>query len=1190
MKTNPMKTTPRDSRAGNLVSALCSRTGFAALLTGLLSLGLASCGGSGSATSGNAAQDGDADLTKVVAGRLVDVYGFRTSGNGTKAIELYRQDVIVGPDIQDERDGNSQKADEEIQYDFISVDTQTLQPRLLITRELDSDEFSSLFAALDDRAIQVDARAFGDDASKSPFRALPRNAAFRLDFSKDLGLSEDFFLAKDSNGKVTGILNPEAVQILEIIGDPRDNNNTGDFRLIPTRIAYQGSSIVLDPVILGSEGQSLNLKPTARGLPASPNSSGPNIRIAIALEGPLRMRGIRTRGVDNGLVSTNLAGRKSLIRDFRSGNAQDSNFWISNGFVRDDTPPRIVGEMAMRLQRVEIRSAFDQRLILFKAGINHDIDVGDTLRLFDPASPTEAAAVTDVAVDPVDDQKDPSVQRVTVQVRNAADFVALDPSLRNDFPTDPEKLDAWLIENAPICVLSTEFNGEKDDPLNFLTFTPKPIPDPGKTTVAQNRNIRPDASVIVRFTKPIDLATVRPLDSLVFSTTEETRILLDPKQGTPHLILGQIFDEDGSQTALRSVPPLGFYLDDEMRKPANAELFPYYLHLVGGFTGIRDLGGKPLDFQFNDVERRFVSFPFYLDTNKRTDGTPRWSNNLAVTVARRFLARDEDGDTQNEDDAFGAIIYLNGTIQGRPTSRVSSFVDDRNQLPSPPSPPMSYCGANAAASLTGATPFGQPIQNPLNPLGARLQTLWREIDLSLSRVNPFDFNLDVERIWWAPFQATQNAPRTEFDIFDRITLFIGHSERRPNPCVGVPSSLALFQSSGLRRQFFHNYARDLKPDATNQFDKAQIADRPDEHIAFKDKSLTIRNEDSVFEPNGINRFLPLPEFEEDKLVWRDERLLVTGGGNGLNRIFSPFRATWGEAWEGARWQPVSEDGQVGSIALPLLTDFLVFPDDPLAPKDNPWKATGFNGWQISLTVQSGPLPYWRAYSGGGLSGTTEKKVDPSSEDNANGGWNPQTGARTSWGDNSCYWACVDFLKRQSVMTYGFIDLTDPHNAVANKIDDPRLGPYTWTNDSLPKFDTWFDPPLSTLPGGTKLIPEFRAADKFLSNSVARSLDPLIAGNAHIRFGASASTRGWRNWQHTERLTTYVSDPNELLDETYLSQFKATGTGTQLIGMTPESVKLLNWRFIFENNVQVEPSTSPSLDSFALTYRVQKVVK
>ena len=39
-------------------------------------------------------------------------------------------------------------------------------------------------------------------------------------------------------------------------------------------------------------------------------------------------------------------------------------------------------------------------------------------------------------------------------------------------------------------------------------------------------------------------------------------------------------------------------------------------------------------------------------------------------------------------------------------------------------------------------------------LGARLQTVWREIDLSLSRSDPTDFNLDIEQMYWPPFTVS----------------------------------------------------------------------------------------------------------------------------------------------------------------------------------------------------------------------------------------------------------------------------------------------------------------------------------------------------------------------------------------------------------------------------------------------------
>ncbi|MCB9920060.1 MAG: hypothetical protein H6832_16795 [Planctomycetes bacterium] len=1159
---------------------------IATLFVGVLAM--ASCDPPPSST--NASVGGDARVVRVLAGRLVDVYGLSSTSNAT-GWELYRRDMIVGPDIVDERPTGTEKSDAETKYDFVGVDPASLQPRLWIPRQVGSPEFFELAAALDDKAVVIEPRAFGDDTASAPYRPIPRNAAFRIDFSKDLGLSDTFFVAKDEEGRVRGIANPEAIQLLEIVGDPRDANPVGDFRLVPTRIACRGSSVVLDPVLLGGEARSHGLSPTARGMPASPTSNSPNIRIAIALEGPLRIPGIGATGESAGLVSTNLTGRSSVVRDLRSGNSEDQSFWVAGGYLRDDTPPRIAGAIPMRLVRVEMRGPKDQRLALFKAGVNHEIDAHDTLQLYDPANPGEPLAIGEIVEDPIDDEGRPSVQHVVVRVRDASAFVDHDPSRQDDFPTDPDALDAWLQANAPICVLATEFHGEKDDLLNFVAFSPRPRPDANATTVAANRNIAPDASIVLRFTKPIDMATVRPLDSLVFATHAEPRIVFDAKLGTPHLVYARIVDQDGSQTTLRSAPPMGFYLDDEMRRAQNVDRFPYWLHVLGGPSGIRDLGGKPLDFQFSDPERRSVAVPFYLDTGKNIDGSNRYPNNLAVTIARRFLARDEDEDRSGVEDAFGAIVYAGGRIQGRPTSRVSSFVDNFNQLPSPPAPPLSFCGPGEVAPLTAATPFSLPVQNPLNPDGARLQTSWREIDLSLSRTNPFDFDLDVERIWWAPFQSTSSAPKTEFDLFDRMTLYLGHGERRPSPCAGLGSSLAKYQYSGLRTEFFHNYLRDMKDDATTWNSKDQIRSRPAPHVAFKDKPLTISEQGTIFDPSQRVRYLPLPEFEAERFTWRDQRLLETGGGQGLPFVLGPFREGTQLGWNGSSEFP-NEDGRIGALALPLLVDFFVYPDDPALPKDNPWRATGANGWQVSPTVLANLQINWRVYTAGGLLPPETVRINPDDAQIAQGGWNWQTKKATAPGDSICYWASMDFLKRRSVMTFGFVDLTDPHEAVKHAYDDPRLGPYVWGDTALPRFDPWFDPPLAAQPAGTRLVAEYRGADRFLATTADGHLDPRVAGNAHVKITASASiARGFRSWKHTERLTDYVTDPNDLLRTDYLTQFRATGpSGTTPIAMQPRDVRLVNWRFVFENNVKAIGSSAPGLDSFALTYVVQGGVR
>ncbi len=1143
---------------------------FVVVLAG--SIGLAACGGgSTSATSGSARASGNADLVAVQVGRLVDVYGLKTVGaTGRTVIELYEKDVLVGPDIQDERQANDNKLDSEITYDFLGFDPDTLQPKLLITREIGSRAFREAFDALDDKVLTIPPGYYGQDVKKLPFGVAPRNGGIRLVFSKDLGVTEDF-LVKDQNGRVIGLRNQEAVQLLEILGDPTDNDPVGDFRLIPTRIAYKGNAIILDPVLLGAEGALLNVPNNAAGLPESTNSFGANIRIALAIEGPMRLRGLRQRPAGP-FIGRNLSGQRAIIRDFRSGNRKDNTVAISRGFVRDKIPPRLIGELPMRLESVEILSANLHRLTIYKNGITHELDRGDVLKLFPRGSEGKAAAITEIVEDPLGDKGRPEEQHVVVLVRDATLFKKYDPSTRPDYPTNIKKREAWLVDNAPVLVVSTEFNGDKDKPEYFLNFSPPPVQIPGQP-FEPNKHISPFASVIARFSKPIDLATVKSTDSLVLATTPSTKTILTPKDGTPHLIFAQVFDEDGSATSVRLSPPFGFYLDDKMRTQNQ----PYYLHLIGGNKGIKDFSGNPLDLQFSKIPgkplKESVSIEFYLENGRTKNGDPIYPNNRVVNVVRRFLAADEDEDSRNQPDFFGAFFFFDGKINGRPTSRVSSYADDKNQIPSPSDPNLAFCPPGTRAPLTALTTFKQPIQNPLNPNGCRLQTVWREIDLSLSRTDPFDFNLDVEQMWWAPFQDSPNAPKTSFDIFDRLTLFLGHSERRPSPCVGVSSSLPFYPSSGLSAIFFRNYARNMKPEATSPDDKANIDERPAPHPAFLDKQLVFRQRDSVFEPNKVRRYLPLPKFEKPYFTWRDERLMLLGGGDGEFSILSPFRTRWDGANPLLRnWTP--EDGRVGTIALPLLADFWSYPDDPNLPKDNPWKATGANGWQIALTVTSSPLPVWRAYSAGGRTVSTTYKVNPASETTAKGGWS-FTGGRTRWGDNTFYWARFDFLKRFSVATGGFIDLRDPHNAArTNKANDPRLGPYTFTATTIPKFDVIIEPPLSSLPNGTKIIPEFRGADKGTGSFAL--YDPLVAGDAHVRRFQRGSPYKW-SYQYTQRLTKYTEDPNTLFDATFLKKFY----------MSPADLRLMNFRFIFVNNVETDPPVQPSMDTFALVYRLEE---
>jgi len=86
--------------------------------------------------------------------------------------------------------------------------------------------------------------------------------------------------------------------------------------------------------------------------------------------------------------------------------------------------------------------------------------------------------------------------------------------------------------------------------------------------------------------------------------------------------------------------------------------------------------------------------------------------------------------------------------------------------------------------------------------------------------------------------------------------------------------------------------------------------------------------------------------------------------------------------------------------------------------------------------------------------------------------------------------------------------------------------------------------------------------------------PLVAGDAHVRFHGSA-TNNWGNYQHTKRLTRYTADPAELVDVEWLRH----------ASMSPSDVTHVNFRMIFENDVESVPAVTPDVDTFWLTYRI-----
>jgi len=443
---------------------------------------------------------------------------------------------------------------------------------------------------------------------------------------------------------------------------------------------------------------------------------------------------------------------------------------------------------------------------------------------------------------------------------------------------------------------------------------------------------------------------------------------------------------------------------------------------------------------------------------------------------------------------------------------------------------------------------------------------------------------------------------------------------------------------------------------------------------------------AVLEPNVVNRFLPLPTFQERDghfFVYRDETVMEQGCQVGLPSdthtstfgpwIISPFlngigrRAVQGAYpappttggtvtgiqlmdgfWNSGNNQKLTStagdaftEGLLGSIACPLLADFWTFCDRADRPVGNGYIALGTNGWQISLTVQTSPQPNFRVLSSGRSAPPTGGapiclSTGSPGWSTAIGGFTPGSGSNvpnTASGDNSFYWIMIDFLKRQSVLTSGFVDLYNPHR-VPNGFADSRLGPF-FTNpvtgalelpqNTLPVFTYEFSPPLSELPAGTSVLPQFRAAGnvdpgsggtfngpwywtewansastpanpnspypaaihaQLKPDAINFPLDPLKAGDAHIRKyddrPVPGGARNFWTYLYNRAVTSYVGDPNGLMSPSFLGQF-----GSSLEGFTPRNVRYVNWRLVASNNPDADPPVAPSIDTFTFSYRFER---
>ncbi len=1232
--------------------------GFLPFLGFVVVLGLASCDGGGNAkqAGNNAAKGGvRASLLTVEFGRVVDVYAYRRvdSGDPDRLVAskrrpvLIERDVLISPQVQNEDPFATGAA----RYRFMPYDPAVGHRELLILFDdrhpAEKQAFDRALASAKAGLISVAPYNAFNKGNSLPPPAVPADAGIKLTFDRPLGLDSSYFVA-----------HPSAVQVLRLAGDPAVLSPSQAYGPVSVRVVSKenGRYLIIDPEVTGREARGRSPNPV--GLPASLDNKTANIRIALPTSGVVAKTFRISADNRSSLNSVGMNGEQVVIRDFRAGNPKDPNrgYLPSReapeivarkpmGILDVDLPNRRL-LLNKRFADVILRgripfvdgplSAIDKRPRGGRfAPQGRPFAFGDVV-FQDVLSPTgesvrlKGEIIVNEDIPVAENDKNLGVgggnPTVWVQVDKVEAFDSQGNRVTFQASNLPLGADCEVLVHYHDVVKvkgNTKDVGDSGRLAEFFEFDPAPprIDPDTRQLLAPNENVSPMASVIVRFSKPMVFDSIRPEDNLVLANRLGAKLAF-----IDHVKVGNLAvwpslkaDPDNDATGVRLSGPMGFFHQKSKKEV-------WYIHVKDGPKGPLDRAGNELDL-FNESESTGITSSFTLD--------PKASDNLVGAYLQRMNSPDEDGTKDGSLilDYFGQFQQREGKLYGWPTFRFSKNADSQT-LPNvlrgtegsctqvdpntkvkkdlTPFPPLYL----TPTMIVNLPPLAGGIAEPFIPQGSRLQMTYREDDFQLDPTSVTDLAIDVEQLHWAPFIGRKPTLLT-FDVFDRMSIVLSTSEKRPDMYAAIsgPRPKCLIVGgyrSGLVANFEKNYL-DNAP-------RVQVV---------KDRVYKINPNDSFLGATGVT-YIPYPKFAKS-YTWRDwripdwdsknDRVIGYGGAQDPNNATNPdttksCTSPWIPEADVTDTNPKTyksiarginnrqPDDFLGTktqdfnpIALPLLVDFFVFPDDAqngFAKGDNLFQI-GYIGpiWPTPLpphgyyNSQTSKLiwPWLRVHSTGGIDNqNTEHLVDPVNEKVAQGGWilNTILGRfKAPPGDDHIYWAQADFVRKVSVVTHGYVDLLQPgKNAVLGPNGWPRdpngfpnlalLGPLTRPVD----FAVLLDPPLERLPDGTSIKIEFRGAQSFSkSDTLYVPTATETAASRGNLLNPNYACEQYR-YEKSDRvaasgLTPYVKHPKLLIDR--------TGKGP----------RFLNWRFSFYNNTKVTPARVPFIDSFAIVYRVSK---
>lgn len=893
---------------------------------------------------------------------------------------LVHRDLVVGSDIT--TDG--------VNYQ-ISTNPISQTSTLTILYTFGSDDYISAF---DDLFVGMDELLPKSLASFElpPYSMVPRNSVMVLRFSDLLDAST----VNADNIMIQAGYTPTTPFTTRLFPDMNFGSTVND--------VFYSTRVIVDPVITEAESQATGLPINGLGFSGAVTTATPNLAVRIPttldfgagqftrLENPT---GHALNGSNNSPFDYSGA-TVDVIRALRTGGSEAKVGDINNGFLPDEIAPKVIGNQAVSIDNVLADATPGQYLLdlsFANTACATTAQVGDII-----TQPGVFAEVTTTSAAPV------GGQLFAVNVR------LLTTNSGVPFPDGASYRYSWN----PDGVIGADCFVEFDPPAGTGT----------------NVGVDPTASIIVRFSEPMDPERMSPFDAFVVARQDRPLAELL----THHWVIGESFPAPDLKR-FRYVPRVPM-------QHIQGVVEDYFVQLYEE-EGIVDLAG-------NALADAFPAVPFFMDVAAPTIEMDSRAMRFGLSFEEPLGGAVVDDDGTGGSDIRGQFIFnpIRGVISPRPVDRFSQTIDRNVGVP-------GWMVPNAEVINNPGFLIGT-FQEPLNPLGCKMMSIWRYFDMGLDVIDEAFVNIDIEHVNWAPIGS-----KVLSEFYPDFSISFATSNRTPDETWVAPPNALIFPTSGLTTTTFdENVLLDPNNPKTivHERDEGYFIDPIEK---FKSDSQTL-----MF-PYPMNKYRQ----PEDFLYWtfRDTAIEAVGGSDPLIGLEPPvlFDSFYDKTLEppglvgfgsSAVTSNLESDPRiihteiatgdlVPSFGLPILTEFRCYSSDDAIginrldtslAMDPSWSGGGVAGLVLGTSQ-----PFMRIHSSGGTD-TSGSDVyrDPDLEPTPRGGFNYEPllaplGVASASADNVFYMGQLDFVIRISRVQTVWTSTVLPTPLYAEPVIEPR---------------------------------------------------------------------------------------------------------------------------------------------------------